>query len=567
MTNLEHALRYAAMGWHAFPCYEMTPAGCACGRPERCRPATSDSPKIGSPGKHPRTKNGLKDATTDAAQITAWWTRWPNANIAVQTGQESGFWALDIDPKHDGDEGLYDLEKQHGELPPTLMAITGGGGNHYLWAWQDGAEIKSVAGGVAPGIDTRGHGGYIILPPSNHESGRRYEWDAAAPETTSPAPPWLLAVAPKRGERKAQTQALVPQPNELLDLAANLTGNAEIAGVMRRGVPLGARNDAATRVIGSLIGQGHRREVVESLAQDWARRCVPPIESPPVITDMVDRLWASHHDRQAPVMPVLPPPIDAKGEPIPDPDAEPRQGAQDRSGGSRIPLPDDIRAARLAAVAAVIGISIADVVMVKADQPSITIVLSGGESITMAVQQLLSFAAFRASVFGATGTLIRRMKGDAWDQIVQALGDVARTAETGPEGTEAGETVLWLEQFFACTAGSTSDSGGISHLSSKASVGKKAMVFAMNDRLFFSLSGLVHFLYGSFGMIISTKIMAPRLKRIAAEREGRFGNPKRRWWSVPIGDFEDIAATIGPPQVESPSAVRQLESKSLYGEK
>src|SRR3990167_4535152 len=100
---------------------------------------------------------------------------------------------------------------------------------------------------------------------------------------------------------------------------------------------------------------------------------------------MVDRLWASHHDRQAPVMPFLPPPIDAKGEPIPDPDAEPRQDAQDRSGGSRIPLPDDIRAARLAAVSAVTGIPIADVIMVKADQPSITLVLDGGTSITMTV--------------------------------------------------------------------------------------------------------------------------------------------------------------------------------------
>jgi Bifunctional DNA primase/polymerase, N-terminal len=63
-SKMEHALAHAQEGWHVFPCYEALPGGgCACRKPVCDRK-----------GKHPRTRNGLKDATTDPVQIMAWWT-------------------------------------------------------------------------------------------------------------------------------------------------------------------------------------------------------------------------------------------------------------------------------------------------------------------------------------------------------------------------------------------------------------------------------------------------------------------------------------------------------------
>ena len=47
--------------------------------------------------KKPLTANGFKDATTDEAQIRAWWLKWPNAMLAAPTGSTSGFWVVDLD--------------------------------------------------------------------------------------------------------------------------------------------------------------------------------------------------------------------------------------------------------------------------------------------------------------------------------------------------------------------------------------------------------------------------------------------------------------------------------------
>src|SRR5215468_4020275 len=93
---LEAALTYARYGWAVFPVYEVIHRDeCACGK-VACKDA----------GKHPRTRNGLKDATTDEATIQGWWQRWPDANVAVACGAESGLIVLDVDPRHHGDESL-----------------------------------------------------------------------------------------------------------------------------------------------------------------------------------------------------------------------------------------------------------------------------------------------------------------------------------------------------------------------------------------------------------------------------------------------------------------------------
>ena len=84
------ALHYATQfGWRVFPLHSVDANGCSCGSP-----ACTGT----KPGKHPRTARGCLDATTDADQVRAWWTQWPDANVGVATG--GGLVVIDIDPRH-----------------------------------------------------------------------------------------------------------------------------------------------------------------------------------------------------------------------------------------------------------------------------------------------------------------------------------------------------------------------------------------------------------------------------------------------------------------------------------
>jgi hypothetical protein len=159
-----YALRYARRGWPVFPLHSVEGSRCTCGHPD-----------CGSPGKHPRARNGLRDATVDPGQIGQWWQRWPTANVAVATGAASGFWALDVDPRHGGTEVLETLVDLNGPLPETPLAFTGGGGQHYLFEYPQDRPVRNKAH-VKPGLDVRGDGGYIVVEPSVHACGNAYAW-------------------------------------------------------------------------------------------------------------------------------------------------------------------------------------------------------------------------------------------------------------------------------------------------------------------------------------------------------------------------------------------------------
>src|SRR2546428_7220372 len=72
--------------------------------------------------------HGFLDATVDPEVIDAWWSVEPEAGIGLRTGRASGTIVIDVDPRHGGDVSLAKLEEEHGPLPETVEAITGGGG-------------------------------------------------------------------------------------------------------------------------------------------------------------------------------------------------------------------------------------------------------------------------------------------------------------------------------------------------------------------------------------------------------------------------------------------------------
>lgn len=122
-----------------------------------------------------------------------WFARTPDFNVSIVTGALSGLIVVDVDPRHGGRESLSRLQREHGKLPQTVEAITGGGGRHIYFA-HPGEPVHNRAN-IEPGIDARGDGGCIVAPPSVHPSGKRYRWKKGhAPGETALAelPDWLL---------------------------------------------------------------------------------------------------------------------------------------------------------------------------------------------------------------------------------------------------------------------------------------------------------------------------------------------------------------------------------------
>ena len=198
-TMLHHAASLASRGWAIFPLS----------------------------GKVPAIKDGrgCLDATSDAAQVADWWREYPHAGIGLATGKASGVWVLDIDTKPpsprkseastiDGMAGLMALEMEHGALPSTLTSITGSGGRHYFWRLPAGVDVRNTQGvrtpeGIRSGIDVRGSGGYVVVPPSPHPSGQMYRW-GDSPGHIADAPQWLMDIVTRKASPVRTAAPVIP---------------------------------------------------------------------------------------------------------------------------------------------------------------------------------------------------------------------------------------------------------------------------------------------------------------------------------------------------------------------
>ena len=142
-------------------------------------------------GKKPLTHDGFWDASVDPDVVGRWWSRWPAANVGVPTGERSGLLVLDVDPRDGGAASLTELEEAFGPLPRTTRARTGGGGEHVFFRYpgEAGGEVRNSASWLGPGLDVRGEGGYVVVPPSR--TGGEYRWTHRAPLVEAPA--WLLS--------------------------------------------------------------------------------------------------------------------------------------------------------------------------------------------------------------------------------------------------------------------------------------------------------------------------------------------------------------------------------------
>ena len=110
------------------------------------------------PDKTPATGHGFKDAALEPDAIAALWRRHPGDLIGVATGAASGISVLDLDAKHDEARAWW-VQHQH-RIPATRRYRTRSGGMHIYFRHQGG--IGNTQGKIAPGVDTRGDGGYVI---------------------------------------------------------------------------------------------------------------------------------------------------------------------------------------------------------------------------------------------------------------------------------------------------------------------------------------------------------------------------------------------------------------------
>lgn len=167
--SLGVVLRYVREGLPVHPVHTILSSGlCSCTLHTKRTACVQ-----GTPGKHPRTQHGFKDATTNENVIARWNRQFRKTNWAVILGLKSSLCCLDVDPRRGGMESLKILFGENLEnLPATRIILTGSNGMHIYFLY-DPAFAQKVKD-FLPGIEFLSDGNYIIMPGSVHESGNTY---------------------------------------------------------------------------------------------------------------------------------------------------------------------------------------------------------------------------------------------------------------------------------------------------------------------------------------------------------------------------------------------------------
>ncbi|MEE1941394.1 bifunctional DNA primase/polymerase [Streptomyces sp. TRM 70361] len=288
---LTAALAAAERGWHVFPLRpgSKVPAGHAearCPRTGRCT------------GGHRKPE---QRATVDPGRIRQAWAQRPYG-IGVATGP-SGLVVVDLDrPKPEEPDGTPDgvanfqalCERAGQPVPTTLTVRTASGGVHLYFTAPAAVRLPSTKGRLAPKIDTRAWGGYVVAPGSTVD-GRRYEVTDDAPVAALTG--WLLAVL--RPVPRPAAGAMPVAATTRVSRYADAALRNETAAVAATGE--GGRNAAllrAARALGRFVASGDLpRSVVEEALQGAGEAAgLPPAECRATLRSGLD--WSIAHNPQ-----------------------------------------------------------------------------------------------------------------------------------------------------------------------------------------------------------------------------------------------------------------------------
>jgi len=225
-SNGEVAIATVAGGWPVFPC---------------------------RPDKAPATPHGFKDATTDLTQVRDWWERHPDHLVAVPTA-ELVVLDLDVDPDRCTWSWWQTLAEAHRwPIDANLVVATPSGGVHVYFAAPSDVRVRCSAGRLAPHVDVRAAGGYIIAPGTTLPDGRRYEV-INLPEQLPEPPGWLIDLLTDPPATRPATRPVRRREGSRYGLAAL---EAEVGRVAT--APIGQRNDTLVRAafrVGQLAAGG-----------------------------------------------------------------------------------------------------------------------------------------------------------------------------------------------------------------------------------------------------------------------------------------------------------------------
>lgn len=206
--------------------------------------------------KRPFMTNWLQYTHSRASKetITSWFTNLSGAGVGIVTGKVSNIIVLDVESTCP-----YPIEDILKKYPTQLVSRSGSGGYHLFYQYP--TNVPKVANRVRifDGADLRADGGFIVLPPTIHSSGRRYEWVSEGVPGRFPA-----ALLDLRSQPKVQSDGWITEA--------------------LRGVSEGGRNDACARLAGYFFKKGMTYDIVESLLLDWNERNDPPMPTREVRT-------------------------------------------------------------------------------------------------------------------------------------------------------------------------------------------------------------------------------------------------------------------------------------------
>ena len=251
-SNLDAAIEYAKKGWRVL--------------------ALGANAKI--PISDSLQPNGSLSATTDPDKLRELWTRYPNANVGIATGKDSGITVVDID-HDDGWVPLWELG-----MPDSGWTVKTPRGTHIYLKYDE--TIRQTAG-LWEHVDIRNEGGYVVAPPStiNKDS-----YEVIDPKSNLPAWPELsahcieLASQPETVSRSSSDQ-----PNWVTDLLDQGSGQ-------------GRRNDDAARIVGYFRKKDLPKDIVQRAMMPWADKCTPPFGINE-LDQVIDGIWRNYQPTQA----------------------------------------------------------------------------------------------------------------------------------------------------------------------------------------------------------------------------------------------------------------------------
>jgi hypothetical protein len=283
------ALAAAERGWHVFPL-----------RPGTKRPALHG--ETACPGTGPCAGGHRKweqRATTAPDRIRAAWSRAPY-NVGIATGP-SGLLVVDLDvPKDksstdapDGAATFKALCERTGQaVPRTRTVRTASGGSHLYFTAPAAVRLHNTAGTLAPLVDTRAWGGYVVATGSTVD-GTRYE--TVGPALLRPLPDWLktLLVPPHPVNRPPVAGPTAGRRRPYVDAAlARETAAVATAREGRRNATL----LRAGRALGRFVASGDltRTEVENALQGAGESAGLPVTECRATLRSALD--WSIAHN-------------------------------------------------------------------------------------------------------------------------------------------------------------------------------------------------------------------------------------------------------------------------------